>query len=311
MRLCNNKEASTAFKFDSFDHGSHCICLQHPYSSFVDPHHKHICTLDLNVILNDSLRDLMRKGSKFRLGPAESTLSGMECKESEAFHLPTDVFGAWKDAVITALTPHFVAVAPVAPLPDAFDSPAVQSYLKFLKKHFVITTIDKSTNNFTIVCKHFYRRSLGKETLANGTYSVSPVQSVETVTRTHSLFLRDTLKLEPGGSRLPFLYILPKMHKQPSALRFIAASSVGTSIRPVSLWLSLALKEIMHSCDTLWSTTLKQAGVPCSRSWMIKDSTSFIDLVRGVRLQMAAPRPPAFFQTLILRLCIRRFPWLI
>jgi hypothetical protein len=98
------------------------------------------------------------------------------------------------------------------------------------------------------------------------------------------------------------------MHKQPSALRFIAASSVGTSIRPVSLWLSLALKEVMRNCDALWSTSLKQAGVPCSRSWMIKDSTYFIDLVRGVRRKMAAPLPAAFVQTFDFKTLYTKIP---
>ncbi len=87
-----------------------CNCNDSP---FADPHHKHICTGDLGLIKNKTLRNLIAKGPDYReersFDPSKATdeiINSLQCLV-ERWAVKTksrveDFFG-WKEALETRL----------------------------------------------------------------------------------------------------------------------------------------------------------------------------------------------------------------
>ena len=131
----------------------------------------------------------------------------------------------------------------------------------------------KAANNFSFACIHLYRHILAQElTASSGPYiDVTPLST--TVASIHSQYLQllqdpthhmpskvvtaiqkvlQRHQENPTRSplRLPILYWIPKMHKNPPKPRFIAASSnVMTTTLAKSLTPVLALIKVRTACQ--------------------------------------------------------------
>ena len=90
-------------------------------------------------------------------------------------------------------------------------------------KCFVITPIDKASNNTSIICKFFYLKKLKEEVDNSGNFKHVSLEEA-TIVKNYTSLLKD--KYNTGNGilpNLPFLYWIPKFHKIPVDFRFITS----------------------------------------------------------------------------------------
>ena len=124
-----------------------------------------------------------------------------------------------------------------------------------IHKHFVITTVDKASNNFAFVCKKFYVNQMKKElgirgnrVEGNAVYSYCGNLSVEDIIEEQCISLeRIHKKVNVNNRNIPKLFMNPKFHKRPYKYRFIAgASKVTTKDLAIEVNLCLKLMRNIH-----------------------------------------------------------------
>ncbi|KAK3097801.1 hypothetical protein FSP39_013307 [Pinctada imbricata] len=146
-----------------------------------------------------------------------------------------------------------------------FKDPDVITELTYLQEHYVITPADKASNNYTFTCKKYYFDSLVKELGLNSppgnpTYTPTNLSASEIIDNHKSSlasFGFDTNNLDLD---LPYLYCIPKMHKNPYKQRFIAGSS-KCSTKSVSILLTKVLSEIKSGLQKYCSTVYSRSGI--------------------------------------------------
>ena len=105
----------------------------------------------------------------------------------------------------------------------------VKIALKKLKEDFVLTPLDKAGNNLSIVCKKFYVETL-KGVIENSSYFIQSPESELNLVSHHQKYY-ETLKLsfDKKSEKLPFLYWISKIHKNPISFRFITCGTLSSS----------------------------------------------------------------------------------
>jgi len=84
------------------------------------------------------------------------------------------------------------------------------------------------------------------------------------------------IKLEKSHLKLPFLYWIPKMHKNPSKQRYIAASHSCTT-KPLSKMITFCLKLIQRTHTNHCKTIVKNNGY--NRMWIVENSVEVIQKI--------------------------------
>ena len=121
--------------------------------------------------------------------------------------------------------------------------------LNQLKEHFVITGVDKASNNISFICKKYYLDNILHELSSTATYTSLP-RNINDIIRDQINFC-SKFKIPVSDNTLPFLHMFPKFHKTPIDFRYIAAGT-RSSLKPLSKILSGVL-----SCVTLINKFLK------------------------------------------------------
>ena len=111
-----------------------------------------------------------------------------------------------------------------------FSDHDVVTELSRLHENFVIVPADKASNNYTFVCKRYYVDILIEEyglhlILENPTYNLTDFTSSEVLDNHKSVFTSFGIQTTDEELELPYIYWIPKMHKNPYKHRFIAGSS--------------------------------------------------------------------------------------
>ena len=162
-----------------------------------------------------------------------------------------------------------------------------EKILKSFHKKFVITPTDKACNNFSIVCKKFYIDCLMKELniqnldkkkkpQLNGTYKYLKMNPSQIVKGHVKYMEKHNTKLDKSQLKLPFLYWIPKMHKNPSKQRYIAASHSCTT-KPLSKMITYCLKLIQRTHNNYWKTIAKNSGY--NRMWIVENSVEVMQKI--------------------------------
>ena len=124
---------------------------------------------------------------------------------------------------------------------DCLSSPDVKNALDNLHKDFVVVPIDKATRNIALICKIFYASVITRELGLNNNSSTDTYKNAGGLSANDIIDgnIRD-LKIKFGidnipieNHRLPNMYWMPKMHKNPIKARFIIASP-KSSIKPLA-----------------------------------------------------------------------------
>ena len=113
--------------------------------------------------------------------------------------------------------------------------------------------VDKANNNFGFILKKYYAQILIAEINSSNTFEVSNMN----FSNVKNLFI-DFLKpynLSPSSFNFPFMYFIPKFHKNPIKFRFIT-SSFNCINKDSSVILNLALnilnERVQDDCENSW-----------------------------------------------------------
>ena len=128
-------------------------------------------------------------------------------------------------------------------------------------KHSVIVPSDKASNNYTFVCKRHYVRilteKLGLNSLpGNPTHNLTEFFPSEVLDNHKSVPTSFGIEASEVELDLPYIYWIPKMHKNPYKHRFIAGSSKCFT-KPLAILLTKLLTHIKQGlqkyCETAYS----------------------------------------------------------
>ncbi len=150
---------------------SGCACFRFP--GFVDSHHGHVISANLNILSRPSLIELFSRGTKFRggflsmLSIEEAIDKGLKKFVNKQEELPgvQGILSEWKAKVLLFVQKRTCASFVVQTSSDSSLSVPLGDldHLKILQRSFVITYMDKCCNNVVFVCKKFYVSSVFSE----------------------------------------------------------------------------------------------------------------------------------------------------
>ena len=133
-----------------------------------------------------------------------------------------------------------------------------------LKRHFIMTTVDKASNNISFICKRYYLDNLKHELSTTSTYVLSN-DSEEDIVRNHVQFCKK-YNIPVNDFCVPFMHMLPKFHKPSLDFRYIAAG-IKSSTKTLS--------KILSGIFKLIDTTLNYSD---NFSFKFKDTSGYIGL---------------------------------
>ena len=101
-----------------------------------------------------------------------------------------------------------------------FSDPDVVRELSRLHENFVIVPADKASNNYTFVCKRHYVSILTDELglnsfLRSSTYNLTDLSASEVLDNEISVLTSFGIETSDDELDLPYIYWIPKMHKNP------------------------------------------------------------------------------------------------
>ena len=162
---------------------------------------------------------------------------------------------------------------------DCLSSPDVINVLDNIDKDFAVIPIDKATGNIALVCKSFYASVITKELGLNNN------SSTDTYNNTGGLSANDIidknivdLKIKFGidnipieNHRLPNMYWMSKMHKNPIKARFIIASP-KSSLKPLASTVTSIFRLFFRQIQTYNDKCRLFAGV--NTFWVVQNNKS-------------------------------------
>ena len=102
---------------------------------------------------------------------------------------------------------------------------SVKKSLTELHNDFVITPIDKASNNVSIICKKFYIDTLKSEVQSSNTFKLC-TKTEQSIFKEHKNYYEKlNIKYAEESQTLPSLYSTSKMHKVPPNFRFITCAT--------------------------------------------------------------------------------------
>ena len=230
-----------------------CHCKNYP-SKYVDPHHKHIVTGDLDIVNDISLRNLLKKGLSYHeQQPPNRTVAMNVIKSgidsyintiSKKLGLSIVAFKSWKGILLKAVT-NAIDQSKSFSYNNVLSKEVTKSALRDLQNDFVLTPIDKASNNIGIVCKQYYLNVMENEIVASNTFQRLNKTEQDVLGEIHSsghTTSKDKL-------RLPMLYASVKMHKDPVGFRYITAGK-DTILQNLSRNVSKCLKLLLKTANS-------------------------------------------------------------
>ena len=155
------------------------ICHCKEYSEFIDNHHNHVITGNLNIITNLPIQSLLRKGLNYReKSPIQkditltSIINSIDIYISKIYQeikSPITAFIPWKTEIIKKVMA-VINKTSTYPIKKILDNIKNKSYIKDIHSKFVLVPIDKASNNISIICKIYYVQVLKEEITNSGNF---------------------------------------------------------------------------------------------------------------------------------------------
>ena len=237
--------------------GMECDCAQ---SDFVDSHHGHITTGNLDIIRSNRLKQLCSYGSKFREVPVfnkesmkksfSKNVDDLIGKLVRKFKIPRGRFTDWKSKFVERVNQRIDTIGRI----KRWNAPVLSDIeckkeLDRLQNRFVITVVDKAAGNFAFTCKKFYFLRLCQELgidnaqPGNDTYLFVNRSERELCEELTVKLDRYHAKPKESEMRVAMLYHNPKFHKNPVKFRFIAGN-----VKVVTSSLDETVAKILKMC---------------------------------------------------------------
>ena len=273
-----------------------CKCKD---SKFVDSYHKHIVTGDLRIIANVELRNLLSKGPTYRepviinwnkvLKVFKTGIEECQIKWTQIENKELKTLDDWSKTVFDAVEKRVNKLKAMRKFQPRhrtkiLERKDVQEYLENFQNDFVFVPTDKASNNISIVCKEFYIHMLLKEV---GFFDTERKQerAYQEIKQTSEEIIKAHVKenqnfevtVDEKQNQLPILLWIPKMHKNPSKQRFIAASHCCTS-KNLSSLIGKCLKLIQKAHQIYCERIKNYTGY--NLFWIVDNSLSIHKLLK-------------------------------
>ena len=259
-KIFNYKQTMSELKVTEFIEDYDNISCKCDTSKYKDPNHNHIITGNLDIVNNLELKNLLKQGPQFREQPSYTNFKRLECElkyqikafaESWAskYVVPVEAFGEWKNSVFTLLKNkiNMLKKNPRRPHLEVLKNDVPVDCLNKLHKSFVLAPVDKASNNISITCKKFYIKTILTEvglwpSSQTSTYKIFEECSKQDILDKQFNFnssnnIRDNVKTDD----LPYIYAIPKFHKNPVKFRYIISSS-KCQTKPLAQTITKGLK---------------------------------------------------------------------
>ena len=277
-KLFNYKKALSPEYLQTIDVDNfQCNCQN---SIFKDNHHKHIITGNLDIVQNDTLRNILKKGPKYSLPKkinwdknrenltnfideyAEKWIKE-EKKGCQDNNISVHTLHSWKVEVKRLIDKRIEnGKTKINKGWSLYITGSLKTELDRLQDLYVITPTDKAQNNIIFTCKPFYVKIMKMELSAPGLNTYQPtLLTLENVIDNTCHFSRDMgVEVNEAMKDIPVIYWIPKMHKNPTSQRFIAGSKLCT-IKNLSKHFSKALKLILNHLENYNRTVFQRSGL--------------------------------------------------
>ena len=211
---------------------STCPCRTVLLPSCTDLVDGHVMSTNYDYIRNEELRRQFYYGSVFKnnvdsTAILESISLGIDDYIARISKLPNQLttqeasnLKEWKQLVLRSCEQNLNQHTSKFKSNSQRGADAI-SHLKLLREHFTITKVDKLTHNLAFTCKQYYQYKLYSE-LFSDAYSPATNNFDEIIHRHQSFNAKYKYR---HVSTLPYLYGIPKLHKNPPKLRYIAGVS--------------------------------------------------------------------------------------
>ena len=268
-----------------------CNCKD---SLFCDLTHKHIITGNLQFISNSKLRKIFIKGPNYREPNIINWKKCLQCiqigldkceefvkKEYKGYD-----FSRWKECILENVNKKISLLKKkVKPrnTKSIFKDTETGQYLENLQKNVVIVPIDKASSNLAIICKKYYAEVILNElgVIGNGsnTYTIVDKEDGEVIEADRVYCEKIKIKQGDENKKLPIMYWIPKMHKNPIGKRFIVASK-KCSLKPLVKTLSDIFKMFYYQIETFHKNEKFLAHY--NQFWVLKNANPIIDIINNI-----------------------------
>lgn len=273
-------------------------------------HGPHLLTGNTEI-LNENYPELqliISKGTKFRIEPDIKTkfqLIKQFAQETSKYIARSFKFDETK---INQIEKDLIALFPEPK--SQIDNTRIFQQIKDIRSKFIITPIDKASNNYVFICPKIYVSFMNAEmgvkinndnveAIGNDTYHPYSQETTENIINRHEK-ITNLLRLsvdDDCDKVLPLIYGIPKLHKNPVKMRFITGAKTS-SLKPISICLQKILKHLKtHFRRYCYSTSSYNSGY--SYYWSIDNST---DLVKQITHNREAKMFVADFSNLFTNL---------
>ena len=292
-KIFNYKASLQQFDFQGLSQDlPPCNCSD---SQFLYAQCGHIVTGDLNIVRNVKLRDLLSKGPKYREPVSYSWHQNLSiimdaCEEyarrwAKKEDVEVDTLSDWIKSIADVLKRRIRRLKHSVNTrhESIFSDPDVVRELSRLHENFVIVPADKASNNYTFVCKRHYVRILSEELGLNSlpgnpTYNLMDFSASEVLDNHKSVLTSFGIETSDDELDLPYIYWIPKMHKNPYKQRFIAGSS-KCSTKPLSILLTKLLTHIKQGLQKYCETAYSRSGI--NQMWILKNSKELLEHLKS------------------------------
>ena len=217
--------------------------------------------------------------------------------------MPLATFSEWKSRIIEAIDikinalkqriPHY------RPSRSVFSDEMATQELDRLQEKYVISVVDKAGKNYSFICKWYYMKILYNEiglldninSYDNGennndddgnnndTYERRIENEVDIVQNQISFLKSVNVNVKAESEILPFIYWIPKFHKNPVKARFIISSSLCVT-KQMASYLSKALKLIMKGRKRYCEVIEEFTGT--KRWWIIDNNQEVLKILNEI-----------------------------
>ena len=293
-KLFNYKDVLSEESLDHYDSNSiSCDCQ---LSVFRDSHHGHVITGNFDIIRNETLKTIIKKGPKYRLPQKinwtedKSILLSFldtyidkwinkEKKLNNNTHLDRTHLDSWKRKILEIID-NKIASGKIRfrKTWSLKIEGNVKKELDRLKEKYVITVTDKAQNNVLFTCKKYYISVVREELTKPGqlTYQLSNKDAASINNDIISFSNSKGIKVPDSMIDIPLIYWIPKMHKNPIGKRFIAGSKL-CSLKLLSKYFSKALKLILNHMKLYSNTVFQRSNL--NYYWIIDNSLEFMNKI--------------------------------
>ena len=284
--ILNHRQSVTKMNVDEtirLDYS--CQCINNEY---MDPNHKHVITGNLKALRCSDVENILAKGVSFRLpnsNDIDSCLNSLHSNlqnycETFTPEYRMKEFQAWIDKILEISYSNLIKREKYT----KFEKETINNAkLRYLKRKYVFTKVDKAGQNYAVICKQFYLKKICQEVNLNlsnnqlqtqsDTYQLTTYSTEQCITHMKN----ECRKLgfsEFKTEGISYLYLLPKFHKNPVKFRPIVASTKAVT-KNLSEKLSIALKLINRRIENYSNTITK-----CTRIrpyWIVKNNQPILD----------------------------------